>query len=337
MRQQATKDTVRKGSSQALDFLSEVDLRPVQEKILSCFASDAPRLTEISEYLYRLGGKRVRPVLAILCEKLFRIPQPSQQLVEAAAGIELIHMATLLHDDIIDQSPTRRHQQSAYLRFGAPSTLLAGDFLLVKAFGLCAQLDPFIISATEDACIALTEGEELEGHLIPGREVTLDSYEDVIDKKTASLFSLSAAVGAFCSGTSSENVELLRNFGQSAGLLFQMVDDILDVTADEDLLGKPTGTDLRQKTPSLVNVLWLESGDRKAKEFFEQEEITDEEAKRAAHYLKNSGIIAECFRLAEKKARAAEECLSKLPGSEIDNNIHLHLSALLQFTLERSK
>lgn len=310
-------------------------LAQVEKRIKSCFRSDSKELSDISAYLLGLGGKRVRPLLALSTARLFGMNEPSQALIDAAAGIELIHMATLLHDDIIDDSPTRRHKTSPFKKYGLAPSLLAGDFLLARAFGLCAHLDLFIIEATEQACVELTEGENLEGTLAVGEIRSLEEYITVVEKKTASLFTLATAVGSHLNSTSSENVNRLKEFGRCAGITFQMVDDILDVTAEEDLLGKPTGTDLRQKTPSLINVLWLLSGDKSALDFFKISQPTSEEAKEAAYQLRKSSIVEDAKKIALQYASEAKQNLFMVDDPKIVLSVQEALSALVDYTLER--
>lgn len=322
------------GQIQAAFAAASSGLTRIEEKTKASLGSDAKLISEISHYLLSLGGKRMRPLLAILSEKLFKVESSSEDLITAASGIELIHMATLLHDDIIDQSPTRRRQESAYKKYGVTPTLLTGDFLLVKAFGLCATLDEFIITETEKACVALTEGELLEGHIDPETGYELDDYIDVIDKKTASLFALSGIVGAHLSGTSKDNVELLRSFGKNAGIAFQVIDDILDVTADEDLLGKPAGTDLKQKTPSIINILWLYSGDIAAKEYFKTKSPTIEHAKAAIEKLPAS-VIEDARKLAVSYAEKAKDSLLSLNTDQIEISTQGQLLALVDYMLKR--
>lgn len=309
-------------------------LRDVENRIRETLSSEANILTEISTYLLELGGKRMRPLLTILVSQLFKMEKPSKELIDAAAGIELIHMATLLHDDIIDQSPLRRSKPSAYSQFGLTPTLLSGDFLLVRAFGLCAMLDDFVIKETEKACIALTEGEVNEGLLTDGNIPTLDAYLDVVEKKTASLFALSSVVGAYISGASEEDITKLRVFGKYAGIAFQMIDDILDITADEDLLGKPAGTDLRQKTPTLVNLIWLEEEPEKAANFFSRESSEDE-IKETLAYLSRSSVINKARLKAKDYAGRATNALLSIPENSIDTKVRSQLFSLLDYTLER--
>ena len=314
---------------------SQEGLKLVENKIKEQLCSQAPLLEQIPQYLLNQGGKRIRPVLALLTARLFKMEKPSEQLIEAAAGIELIHMATLLHDDIIDESPTRRHQKSAYKEFGMMPSLLAGDFLLVRAFGLCAKLDAFIIEETEKACIRLTEGEILEGFISPDNPRELDEYIDIVDKKTAALFSLACAVGSHLSQNNTDVTEKLKQFGSYSGIAFQMVDDVLDVTADEDLLGKPAGTDIRQKTPSLVNILWLESGDPTANIIFSKDNVSEDESKQALSHLKDSEVITKSREIAVEYAKKATDILDELEESSIDTNTRDQLKAIIQYTLER--
>ncbi len=346
-------------------FLSvQPPLLEVEAAIRRKFESDAALLGTISEYLHAQGGKRIRPALCLLAASLFgkhlterehgtldesaelrrqvafqqtAFPRAalSQQVIDVSAGIELIHMATLLHDDIIDEAPKRRHETSAYRRFGLGPSLLAGDFLLVRAFGLCAHLDDFVVTETERACVELTEGEILETKLSITDHKNLEYYITIVGKKTASLFTLATKVGSYLAGASDEDVKHLAEYGYNAGIAFQIVDDILDITGDEELLGKPAGTDLRQHAPSLVNILWLQSGDGHAGRFFSQAKPTADKIKQALVRLKNSPVIDECRTLARKFAAKANAELHAVSSPIVDAEVRGHLTAILEYTLER--
>ncbi|MFN8389082.1 MAG: polyprenyl synthetase family protein [Bdellovibrionota bacterium] len=316
-------------------FSAHQGLQLIDARIRSRLTSEARTLEEIAGYLLELGGKRVRPLLAVLSGKLFGMAIPSSQLVDAAAGIELIHMATLLHDDIIDASPKRRHKESAYSKYGFTSSLLAGDFLWVRAFGLCAHLGEFIVTATEKACIELTEGEVTEGTLRLDSPQSLSEYIEIVSKKTASLFSLSTSIGAHCAGASAANIERMRSFGEILGIAFQMVDDILDVTADEDLLGKPSGTDLKQRTPSLVNILWLCSGASDAREYFSASSVDEQSVNRALQSVRASAVLDEAREIARDYAERARATLAAVDEPTLDAEVATQLLTLLDFTLQR--
>lgn len=317
-------------------FLSSAEgLAMVEKRIQSTFISEASSLSEISQYLLELGGKRIRPLLAILSSKLFKKYPPSKELVDAASGIELIHMATLLHDDIIDQSKKRRNKESAYSKFGFTSTLLTGDFLWVRAFGLCAHLGEYIIRKTEKACVELTEGEILEGNILNNANPTIEKYVDIISKKTASLFELSVAVGAHLAQASKSDLEKITCFGKNAGISFQMIDDILDITANEDLLGKPSGTDLKQKTPSLINVLWCKNDPNNSSIFFNKSEIEVADIDLAKKQIEQSNTISEAKQFAINYANKAKDSLLSIDKNNIDTTAQDELISILEFTLER--
>lgn len=314
---------------------AERDLREVEQAISLKLASNAHLLQEISKYLLDLGGKRIRPLLAINAARLFGMDKPSPEVIKVSAGIEMIHMATLLHDDIIDRSPTRRSNASAYKRYGIEPTLLAGDFLLVRAFGICAELDEFVVKKTESACVELTEGEMLEGTITPDRKPSFNDYIDIISKKTASLFALSTTVGAYLAGAQTEDIKKLSEYGLAAGVAFQMIDDILDVTATEDVLGKPIGTDLRQKTPTLINLLWLEEDPIEASKFFAISEPSNDDCLRALIRVKESSTISRARDVATEYASLAEQSLLSLSPTAIRRDIWDNLRLLLVYTLKR--
>ncbi len=321
-------------------LLSQVKgLGAVEDIVRSKFESDAPLLSEIPRYTFDLGGKRIRPILTLTAAKLAGQSQPSQEVLDVAAGIELIHLATLLHDDIIDKSPVRRHKESAYSKFGIESTLLSGDFLLVRAFALCARLKPEIIAATEKACVELVEGEILETPLHTSTH-TIESSLQVAHKKTAALFRLSAFSGTFSITENAKVGEQFSDFGESLGTAFQILDDILDITSDESVLGKRSGMDLVERKPSLVNVLWLQSGAQLAQELLiaprspEKEEAFRQLGLKA---LRNSEVIEQARQLATNYVEKARKSLTagcELLGSPDANALKL-LDGLLQYTLER--
>ena len=325
-------------SDEGQDAVSEIVknyIPLVNQKIAAAFVSDSKVISDISHYLFDLGGKKLRPILLLLTASLFRVKTPSEKIISACAAIELVHMATLLHDDIIDKSTTRRGKDSVYKKFGLGASLLAGDFLLVRAFGLSSStLDEKIVTYTEKACLALTEGEQLEGTITGENWKSLQEYFTIISKKTAALFALSCAAGAHLANANEEQVAIMEEFGKTIGIVFQIIDDILDITAEERNFGKSIGSDLKQKTPSIINILWLESGDNKAKEFFNLEKPTAEDVNSAIQYLRISPFVTEAKKIAEEYANKAKAELNKLTGA-VDAQIMQHFIKLLNKTLER--
>jgi geranylgeranyl pyrophosphate synthase len=314
------------------------EIAQVEARIKSTFRSDVTSMREIPEYLLNLGGKRIRPILNLLCSKALGAEEITPDIIDISAGIELIHMATLMHDDIIDQSPIRRHQPSPYAKYGTPATLLSGDYLLTRAFGLCSKLDEEIIEATEQACIELVEGEALET-LLHQDEHSIDKSLVIATRKTASLFRLSAFCAAHLTGASEESTKAIATFGEALGIAFQIIDDILDVTSDEATLGKRPGLDIAERKPSLVNMLWLESGDPLAKRLLQAPDPQTEGAyvEQALAVLRNGPIIQQAKDLARQYADTASKNLLLALGG----NLHdltpegEALFAVIDFALER--
>ena len=324
--------------SLALGTLS--GLSSVESLIAEKFASEAPLLTEIPKYLFKLGGKRIRPMLTLLVSQALGAKSPPSAVIEVAAGIELIHMATLLHDDIIDKSPLRRHKQSPFVKYGTPDTLLAGDFLLVRAFSLCAHLDRAIIDATEQACIELTEGEILEIPLSQKIQTTAQS-ETIARKKTAALFRLATfSASHIVTEGNAKLTSLFSQFGEDLGIAFQILDDVLDVTSTEDLLGKKAGTDIREQKPSAINVRWLESKSPRAKDLLlGKEPIQDSSIDAALQELKDSPVVKECRERAQffaKRAAASLAQCREYPGPK-DEKAFEALNSLTAYILDRSE
>jgi octaprenyl-diphosphate synthase len=244
-------------------------LEAVAKKVSDSFTCESSILLDTAGYLFSLGGKRLRPVFTILMAQSFSLNPEDHDLVQIAAGIELIHLATLLHDDIIDNSTLRRNAPSPLVKFGMPATLLTGDFLLVRAFGLCAQLDKEIINATEEACVNLVEGEISEGSLTDSIPTIDDYINQIAAKKTAALFALGAFAAGHLAGLTIPEKNLLRDVGRDLGISFQILDDILDVTSNDQVLGKAIGTDIRERKPSIINILWLQSGSQLAQKLLQ--------------------------------------------------------------------
>ncbi len=324
--------------SRLLQILASLSgMQRVDALIREKLSSEAELLSQIPEYLLNLGGKRMRPALTLLAARAFGMAQPTQALLDVAAGIELIHMATLLHDDIIDKSPTRRHKESAFMKFGLENTLLSGDFLLVRAFSLCARLDSYIINATEQACIELTEGEILEVPLHKQKH-SLDSSLTIARKKTAALFRLSACSAAHLAGAGAAATEKMAEFGEKLGIAFQILDDILDVTSDENLLGKKSGLDLIERKPSVVNVLWLASGSALSKRLITPPDRDDEIfARQALEELRPGKVVREARELALKFVDGASQALSQAAAlaPKVEQSALDDLRALVEYTTER--
>jgi octaprenyl-diphosphate synthase len=232
------------------------DLVALEDEFGRDTIADVHAITEIGEYLRAGGGKRIRPALLLLAAKLF--DYRGRGAVRLGAVVEIIHTATLVHDDIIDEAKTRRGRPAANTQWGNSKCVLAGDWLYMQAFKIAVQERNFRIL---DVLIELTQ-QMVEGELLQmeslGRPITLDEYFDLIFRKTACLFSVCMRLGAILGGATAEQEAALARYGHDLGMAFQIVDDVLDLTASENVLGKPVASDLREGKATMAVIHALE-------------------------------------------------------------------------------
>jgi octaprenyl-diphosphate synthase len=236
------------------------DLQAVVERFFrATFATDNPVITEAIKRMLAAGGKRLRPRITLLSADA--CGGNSVEQLHLAAYMELIHVATLIHDDVVDNARTRRGVNATAVDYGNRVSVLAGDYLFAWIFKNVTvnypDPVPNILAATlADIC----DGEVLQLQALGNLDLPLDTYVEIARKKTASLFAASAHCGAVMGGGDRAEVEALRDFGESFGIAFQMKDDLLDVTADERSLGKPAGNDLTERKTTLPLIAALELG-----------------------------------------------------------------------------
>jgi geranylgeranyl pyrophosphate synthase len=304
-------------SSPAIPPPVDADLARVEERLAAELGSREPRLSAIAGHLVGAGGKRVRPTVVLLAFHAAAAAGSTARLddaIEAAVALELIHSATLLHDDIIDGSETRRGKPSALAAFGAGDTLVAGDFLFSRAFALCARFEPEVIRWAAEACISLTEGEIMQGRFRHNPAVTPADYREIIDRKTASLFEAGARTAAHLTGAPAAIVEAMASCGRHVGLAFQMSDDLLDVAGHPAATGKPRGIDLRDGNPSLPIVLAL-ADDAELTRLFANRRPTPSEVESGLARLRRSGVLRVVADEARRHVARATEDVERLPAS----------------------
>lgn len=289
------------------------ELQLVEQRLSALLRSREPRLTAIADYLIGSGGKRVRPAVTLL---VFRACGGTKvaDAVDVAVALELIHSASLLHDDIIDGNHVRRGRDSARSKFGIGDTLVTGDFLFSRAFQTCGRFDAQLIDWAAEACIALTEGEIMQGRFRRNPAVTYEDYVEIISRKTASLFEVGARTAAHLAGADEAVVDAMGRCGRHVGLTFQMIDDVLDVTAAEAELGKPIGIDVREGNPSLPIVLAIES-DEELRRLFARPSLSEGEVSAVLGRLRRSGVIERGYGLATAHAETARSALLTLRDS----------------------
>jgi geranylgeranyl pyrophosphate synthase len=307
------------------------ELELVEENLIRSVRSAEQTLTDIASHLICGGGKRVRPMITLLAYRAFG-GKTVEDIVDIATAIELIHTATLLHDDIIDGAETRRGKESAYRKFGLKSTLVAGDFLFIKAFEFAGKFDETVVQWTADACTRLTEGEILQGFFNRNTDVTVADYLEIVKRKTASLFQTGAKIGVYLAGANPALVEQMDQYGLNLGIAFQIIDDVLDVIGHKELLGKPTGIDLRDGNPSLPIILAKNAKQRTVTEAFECSHPTDQKIRQAIDAIGRGTVIDEAKALARSYAEKALGPVKKLPPSLYRNG----LKSLIQLITERN-
>jgi len=240
---------------EVFDLLRD-DLVALEDEFGRDTVSGVEAITEIGQYLRAGGGKRIRPALLLLSAKLFGYE--GRGAVRLGAVVEIIHTATLVHDDIIDEAKTRRGRPAANTQWGNSKCVLAGDWLYMQAFKIAVQERNFRIL---DALIELTQ-QMVEGELLQieklGKLITLNEHFDLIFRKTACLFSVCMRLGAILGGATPEQEKAVAKYGHDLGMAFQIVDDVLDLTASEDVLGKPVASDLREGKVTMAVIHALE-------------------------------------------------------------------------------
>lgn len=234
-------------------------MREVDKLIAQRLDSGVPLVGSVSQYIISAGGKRLRPVLLLLC--CGALGYSGAQRYNLAAVVEFIHTATLLHDDVVDESALRRGHATANAKFGNPASVLVGDFLYSRAFQMMVEAQSMrIMQVLADATNVIAEGEVLQ--LMNMHNAALDEagYLQVIRSKTAKLFEASARVGAILAQASAEQEEACADYGQALGTAFQVIDDVLDYTGDAAVMGKNLGDDLREGKTTLPLIAAMQRG-----------------------------------------------------------------------------
>jgi len=308
------------------------DLKLVEEEMIFHLQSDPPLLGEIASYLVKAGGKRVRPALTLLSYKAAGGTDVNV-VIPIAAAIELIHTASLIHDDINDGTNLRRGIPTANKKYGNSSALVAGDFLFVKAFRIGGSYEWEIVKIIADACSQLAEGEIQQDLNQYNTDLTEEAYLDTINKKTASLITACSRVGAVLSGASQERVNALTDYAHNIGLAFQITDDNLDVTGEEGNIGKPVGNDVRDGQLSIVSIKALELAGPNERDELEaiirNTENSQAEIERAISIIKGTEALDHAYALAQKYGDGARNSLLEFDESDYRDNLELNIEIIL--------
>ncbi len=291
------------------------DLAKVEERLKSVSKVDFSWLSELLGYSLKGGGKRIRPTLALLSGRFYNYDL--ERLLIVATAVELMHLATLIHDDAIDKSSVRRGRQTVNKLWGIEPAVLLGDYLLAKSSDLAAATKNLrVVKLFSQTLMIISGGEIAQAHSAFNLEQTRENYLQRISSKTASLFTLATESGAILSQAPEETIEVLREYGHNLGIAFQIVDDILDFIGSEEELGKPVGSDLTQGTLTLPAMLLLERypEDNPVKRLV-QNKKNEEDIKLAIELIRNSSIIQECYEVASDYSARACRKLELLPDN----------------------
>ncbi|SHO59657.1 octaprenyl-diphosphate synthase [Pseudoxanthobacter soli DSM 19599] len=310
------RGTSRAGGIDALVGLVAADMERVNATILSRTGSDVQMIPEVANHLISSGGKRLRPMLTLAAAAHFGYPGEGH--VKLAASVEFMHTATLLHDDVVDESDLRRGKPAARMVWGNQASVLVGDFLLGQAFKMMVETGSLeCLAILSNAAAVIAEGEVMQLAAAKDLDTEESTYLQVIEAKTAALFAAAAEVGPVIAGASAAEREAFRLYGLNLGLAFQLVDDALDYGGSSGALGKNVGDDFREGKITLPVIHAFSAGNDEERAFWrrciEGGEIRDGDLERAFGLIEKHGAIAATVARAHHYGDAAREALAGLP------------------------
>jgi len=308
-----------KASLQPLAALVEEDMAHVNHIILDRARSNVELIPELAHHLIDSGGKRLRPLLPLAAARLCGYQGDGH--VRLAASVEFMHTATLLHDDVVDESNLRRGKTAARLLWGNEASVLVGDFLLGQAFKMMVDVGSLgALRILSDAAAVIAEGEVMQLITAKNTETTEDDYLAVIDAKTAALFAAAAEIGAVIAGRPKSEASALRSYGRNLGLAFQLVDDALDYSGEPSTLGKSVGDDFREGKITLPVVLCYRRGNAAERAFWQrtlqQGEIGEDDLAEAFALMKRHNALGDTMERARHYGAIARDALAIFPDSE---------------------
>jgi octaprenyl-diphosphate synthase len=312
--------------------LSRSDMQAVDQLITTSLKSDVALVSQVSQYIVMSGGKRLRPIIVLLAARAFGYQ--GVQHVRAAAIIEFIHTATLLHDDVVDSSSRRRGQDSANAVFGNQASVLVGDFLYSRAFQMMVDIDSMrVMQILADATNTIAAGEVMQLMNVHDPDTSEEAYQQVIYRKTARLFEAGAQIAAVLGERSPADENAMMRYGQHLGTAFQLVDDALDFNASADELGKNLGDDLAEGKATLPLIYAMENGSAADKALIRQAILDGglDQLEAITKIIKATGALQYTARRAQEATDAAIAALAGMPDSEYKQA----LIAIAEFAVKR--
>ena len=313
----------------------------VNSFLISRLDGNPRELYDAASHLIEHGGKRLRPHMVIKsCELL---GGTAKQALPAAAAVEMIHNFTLVHDDIMDNDEMRHGVPTVHTKFGIPVGILAGDVLFSKAFEIISsepktpkEVSLALVSKLSQACVDVCEGQILDIRMAQSQKIpTENQYITMIEKKTATLFEVSCAMGAICANTKRKDVSNLSSFGKNLGVAFQIVDDLIGIVGNSKITKKPVGNDIREGKKSLPILLAInkakDGNKEKILDAFGNTSISKDEIESVVKIISSMGIESIVRKKAMQYSNAAKKSLSCYDGQA-----KKELTSLLEFVVERS-
>jgi len=316
-----------------LQKLLAADMQAVDQVIRDRLHSDVVLVKQVAEYIIGGGGKRLRPALVLLSAGALGYRGTTHHTL--AAVVEFIHTATLLHDDVVDESALRRGQPTANTLFGNAASVLVGDFVYSRAFQMMVSAgDMRVLEVLADATNVIAEGEVLQLMNCRNADIDEESYLQVIRYKTAKLFEAAGRLGAILAGASAETERALATYGSHLGTAFQLIDDVLDYSGEAGVIGKNIGDDLAEGKPTLPLIYAMRKGTAEqaalVRRAVSTEGLAELEGVLAA--IRGSGALEYTQRQAQAEADAARDALSAIPASQYRDS----LIQLASFAVTRS-
>ena len=310
------------------------ELEKVEEIMMHDLESENPELTEMCQYVIFSGGKRLRPALCILSYGAVG-GEDMMKPIKVGAAFEIIHSATLIHDDINDQGEIRRGRKTLHKEYTISKAIIAGDYMFAMGFRLLAAEAPQIVDYIVEASAAMGAGEFVQKDLEHASKVREEDYIRIITGKTAKLFEASSKSGVAVANADSAMLDALGDFSFNIGLAFQIVDDTLDVTGDPHNTGKAVGTDLIEGKPTLPVIYAMEDpvhGPRLV-ELFEKVDVTMDDVREALELIRATDSVDRCLARAREFVDQAVACLERVPDSIYKNS----LLSLAQYIVSRDR
>lgn len=318
---------------ESIRSLVQADLEATDRFISEQLQSPIELINQLVQYILSCGGKRIRPLLVLLSANAFN--HSEKQHIDLAAAIELIHTATLLHDDVVDNSTLRRGRKTAHTIWGNEASVLVGDFLYSRAFQLIVRLQNLtVMNIFSDATNLIAEGEILQLVNCNDPDTTEISYFEVIQRKTGKLFEVSSQLGTALTACSTRDAIAMQSYGMNLGIAYQLIDDALDYNASTEQMGKNIGNDLAEGKPTLPLIHALRKGTAAETDLIRKAIQTGscEQLDSILSIIESTGAIEYTANSAKQHAQKANSALAHIPDSPYRNALH----DLAEFVVERS-